>query len=360
MTLLSEHTDYAYAVGRIRALECKLLDRPSLVRLLDEPLPGVCRILEEHGYPQIGEICGGMPEDRAESFISEVFADFKDQCLANCFKELAQLSVHPEITSLLPLRYDCLNLGWILKAKAAKEKTPRLFRCGTVAPDVLERMVAEEGVDLTGLLKEAYDHAFPLIEAGADVRLIGCRTIAAYWRHFLRVARASGLEFLRLLATYHIDGVNLSTLVRLKHDGEASLSRLEEELVPAPAAQNEPGAPIWEPVGLEPLSKEFYRRAWGESVEMLSSLLGGTHYERASIEAMSGGTFDSLVFDKELDNLIAKLAREARVATFGVEPLFAYGIAREVEVSNLKILLGGRGVGLKVERIQEELRYGYV
>ncbi len=53
------------------------------------------------------------------------------------------------------------------------------------------------------------------------------------------------------------------------------------------------------------------------------------------------------------------LAREARVATFGVEPLLAFGIAREIEITNLKILLGGRAVGLKPKQILEELRFGY-
>jgi len=93
MTYFSERTEYAYAVGRIRSLERALLDRSTLLRLLDEPLPGVCRLLEERGYPPVGEVCGGMPQDRDDSFISPQFADFKDRCLADTFAELERLQV---------------------------------------------------------------------------------------------------------------------------------------------------------------------------------------------------------------------------------------------------------------------------
>ena len=360
MTRLSEYSEYAYAVGRIRALENSLLERQSLNRLLDEPLPGVCRILEDHGYPPIGEICGGMPEDRDECFISNEFADFKDRCLADTFAELDRLSFHKDITCLLPLRYDCLNLAWILKAKATKEDVPRLFRCGDIEAEDLIQKVEEEGKDLDGVLSEAYREAIVLVESNAPVRLVANACMAAYWRHYLRVARDSGLEMLRLLACYQIDGDNLRRLIRFKSNDSSSLSDLEEELMPAAPSQSDSQPSRWEPIGLEPLGRDFFRRAWGETLESLVGLLTGSHYERAANEALIDGSFDPLVFDRELSNMIVSLLREARVATFGIEPLLAYGIAREIEVTNLKILLGGRAVGLKAESIQEKLRYGYV
>ena len=117
MTQLSERTEYAYAVGRIRSLEKHLLDHSTLVRLLEEPLPGVCRILEERGFPPIGDFCGSLPEGRDEVFISPEFSALKDRRLRDTFFEIAQLSKDRELTDLLPLRYDFLNLAWLLKAR---------------------------------------------------------------------------------------------------------------------------------------------------------------------------------------------------------------------------------------------------
>ena len=82
MTQLSEQTKFAYAVARIRALEHLLIDRTTMMRLLDEPLPGVCRILEEKGYPPAGDYCGSIPESGDEAFISPAFSKLKDTLLA--------------------------------------------------------------------------------------------------------------------------------------------------------------------------------------------------------------------------------------------------------------------------------------
>jgi len=360
MTELSERTEYAFAVGRIRALERDLLDRATLVRLLEEPLPGVCRILEEHGYPSATDTCGGMPEDRDATFYSPQFAKLKDQSLKSVFEEIASLSKHPEITSLLPLHYDALNLAWLLKAKAANTDPIRLFECGTIEIENLQRLIDDEGIDLPTPLREAYRAAIGLVDDVQNVRRIACIVIAVYWRHFLRVARASGLPFLRRIAARRIDSANLQTLVRLKREGSEQLTRLNEELLPAPPEAGELGAPNWEPVGFEPLPRSFFHRAWTEPLESLPAFLTGSAYQKAASEATAVSGFDDEAFERELDNLLGSTIRDARCATFGVEPLVAYGFAREIEASNLKILLGGRAVGLSPERIMEELRLGYV
>ena len=38
----SEKTTFGYAVSRVRALETRLIDRPTMLRLFEESLPGVC------------------------------------------------------------------------------------------------------------------------------------------------------------------------------------------------------------------------------------------------------------------------------------------------------------------------------
>ena len=163
MTQLSEQTQFAYAVGRIRALERLLIDKPTMLRLLDESLPGVCRILEERGYPPAGDYCGSIPESGDEAFISPAFSELKDTLLRRTFSEIKKLGNNSPVTKLLPLRYDCLNLAWILKAKLTGEPVPRLFYCGTITPDDLKVMVEDEGKRFEGLLRDIYQKGMNLI-----------------------------------------------------------------------------------------------------------------------------------------------------------------------------------------------------
>jgi V/A-type H+-transporting ATPase subunit C len=248
-----------------------------------------------------------------------------------------------------------------MKARATEEPVPHLFQCGTIKPDDLVAMVDEEGRRFEGLLKDLYRTLISLVDEDVSPRLIGAKAIALYWRHFLNVARNSDLPFLRELAVIHIDGINLSTFARLKVTNDAQLSTLLEELVPAEPRSGDPLPDLWEPVNLEPLDGAWFRKLWGEPIEALTQSLSGTRYESvATVATSTGKSFDGLAFDKELDNLVGRHIRESRTCTFGLEPILTFGIAREIEVTNLKILIGGRAVGLDKDTILGELRDSYV
>jgi V/A-type H+-transporting ATPase subunit C len=357
----SEKTSFGYAVSRVRALETRLIDRATMLRLLEEPLPGVCRLLEEKGYPPAGDYCGSIPESGDEAFISPAFADLKDTLLAETFKELKELGNNSAVTKLLPLRYDCLNLGWIMKARATQTPVPRLFNCGTVKPEALVQMIEQDGQNLEGCLKYVYQEVSELVLEESSPRLIGAKAGACYWRHFINVARREKLPFLKELAVLHIDGINLSTFAQLKQSKGAQLSTLLEELVPVPLKLDDPQPNLWEPANLDPYKASWFRKLWGEPIESLTLSLSGTRYESVANAATSTGEgFNALAFDRALDNLIGKHIREARTCTFGIEPVLAFGIAREIEITNLKILIGGRAVGLDRDTIMEELRSSYV
>ena len=159
----------------------------------------------------------------------------------------------------------------------------------------------------------------------------------------------------------HIDGINLSTFARLKSSEGEQLSTLLDELVPAEAKMGDPQPNLWEPGYMEPYKASWFRKLWGEPIEALSASLSGTRYEAAASAATATGNgFNGRIFDRELDNLVGRHIAETRTCTFGIEPVLAYGMTREIEITNLKILIGGRAVGLDKETIMEELRYSYV
>ena len=222
-------------------------------------------------------------------------------------------------------------------------------------------MIEQDGKNLEGCLKYVYREISTLMLEDVSPRLIGSKAAACYWRHFINVARKEELPFLKELAVLHIDGINLSIFARLKLSEGAQLSTLLEELVPVALQINDPQPNLWEPANQDPYKASWFRKLWGEPIESLALSLSGTRYESVANAATSTGEgFDALAFDRALDNLIGKHIREARTCTFGIEPVLAFGIAREIEITNLKILIGGRAVGLDKETIMEELRYSYV
>jgi V/A-type H+-transporting ATPase subunit C len=247
-----------------------------------------------------------------------------------------------------------------MKARATGEQIPRLFSCGTIPADKLIRLVDDEGNQLDGVLKKAYIQIMKKMEDSPSPRIIGAVAAACYWRHYLNVARQSGLPFLQELAVINIDGINLSAFARMKASDRGNLNSLNEEFVPAPAEPEDVGVDLSAPIHLAPIEAGWFRKQWGEPLESMVSALSGTKYGKAASVAAAGESFDRRIFDRELDNLVATHLRECRTAAFGIEPVLAYGVAREIEISNLKILIGGRAVGLDKEVILDEMRYSYV
>ena len=52
--------------------------------------------------------------------------------------------------------------------------------------------------------------------------------------------------------------------------------------------------------------------------------------------------------------------KTAKYESFGIAPIAAYWLAKEVEIDNLRIILLGKKVGLPAEDIIERLREPYV
>ena len=64
-------------------------------------------------------------------------------------------------------------------------------------------------------------------------------------------------------------------------------------------------------------------------------------------------------WERECDNAMVKLVRQARKISLGPEPVFGYMFGREVEVRNLRIILSGKQSLIPEHEISERLRESY-
>lgn len=65
-------------------------------------------------------------------------------------------------------------------------------------------------------------------------------------------------------------------------------------------------------------------------------------------------------FEKYVDDYLMDLIKETNSINYGAEVIFAYLIAKEVEIKNLRLVLVGKVNDLPFEFIKERLREVYV
>ena len=105
----ANETVYAYAVGRVRALETRLLDKGKLERMV-EAASGeeALKVLSETDYANLV----------AEQASIYDFENILQKEIVNVFSLMRKISPQPSLTDLLSLKYDVHNLKVLLKANA--------------------------------------------------------------------------------------------------------------------------------------------------------------------------------------------------------------------------------------------------
>ena len=104
---IKQNTKYAYAVGRIRALETRLLDRTAMGRLLEaESAQELLKMLSEGEYEQaLSSI------DKAEDFETALNIERE-----RIYTLIDELTLDPQLTQIFRVRWDFHNLKVLLKS----------------------------------------------------------------------------------------------------------------------------------------------------------------------------------------------------------------------------------------------------
>ncbi|MDI6691813.1 MAG: V-type ATPase subunit [Anaerosomatales bacterium] len=332
---------YGYAVGRVRALETRVLRDPTYERLVDAPTFGEqLRILSDTVYGQYLE--GAQTADDVERGI--------ERALESVYELVAELGLPESMVRFFRVRHDFANLRARLKADVLGASVERdLSSLGTVPIEVVTGPVRELPEPLRRVAAEALE-ALAALDADAERRGTEVSTLAkletvdrvverAEYAELASLARASKSDFLGEYVALSVDLANVKRVIRAKRRG-AALAEVEPSLLDG---------------GRVPRTR--LAAAYALPLEELAERLASEHALRG-VQAEDLLALDRL--DVATDALAVRMMRAGRAVPLGAEPVVAYVLAREAEVRQLRVLLIGKLAGLGTEELRARLRKVYV
>ena len=341
-TSAKENTKYAYAVGRLRALETRLLDGTAISRLLEaESAQEAVKMLSEGEY---------------ESALEDVrdAVDFESALnieMERIYSLIDELSLDPQLTKIFRARWDFHNLKVLLKSSFLEAigsgNDDILVRSGLISIDDMKAAIQpgdeQEGGELPDWIADALMDARAQYEEGQNPQMIDT-VIDNHLQDFLyREAADYPNSFLRGYLEAAIDLNNIKNFIRIKMLGEGA-RLLNMVLVPHGSLRN-----------------EVFLRHFDETVENFAAILSNTPYAGLVMEGIRKWTEEQSLaaFERLADDYLISYIKSAKYIVFGVEPLIGYLLAKENEMKLIRIIVIGKLNDLPMETIRERLRDTY-
>ncbi len=330
-------TKYAYAVGRIRVLETRLLDKGKLDRMLEaNTAEEALKVLAETSYSNY------------LADISEVY-DFETilkKEMAQIFVEFEKMSPQPEPVALMVLNYDFHNLKVLFKNKFLNVKNNDiLFPAGTIPLHQLKYAVEEENFrDLPEAMRRAGEKILEEFVVSRDPQVIDLYLDRTLFEMRLAASRETGSDFLEGLFQRQVDLLNINTFLRIRKMGRSG-EFLKKTLLPG---------------GL--IDRVLFLNLLDEGLEGLISELSTTLYSDIAGEGIRDWqeTETATRLEKLADDFITVYLQKGKSSPFGLEPLIGYLWAKQIEIKNIRLIMVGKTNGLPVGAIRERLRNVYL
>lgn len=333
MAKRSKDTDYLFLSTRIHVLERSLFTRERMNRMLDAPTnEEAAKVLVECGYPE-------MPVVDVDH-VNATLAAMRDKV----FEELYADAPDPKLIDVFKVKYDYHNVKTLLKAQAMGVDPGRLLvEAGRFpAAELAEKL---KGTTISGLpetVAAAIREAREVLNTTGDPQLSDFVLDRAYFQEMCSLAQGTGSAFLVGYVEKLVDVANLRSMVRVRRMGKRE-AYLKKTLF-------EGGS----------VSAHALLKMMEEGLD-LESIYGGTTLREAAAAgeaAVSGGSLTA--FEKACDNAIMAYVAEAKYVPFGEATVIGYLVARDSELTAVRIIMTGRLAGLAPEIIRERMRESYV
>lgn len=314
---------YGFAVGRIRVLETRLLDRTKLERLAEAA--DLAEALAQLGETEYGPLVasGLAPVEIAGAELARV----RDLVLG-----LAEGA--PEVDFLL-WRWDLQNLKALLRGE---EGRAALNGLGRYRPEEIAGWFAANDPKLPEFFAEARKAGEEALAKSGDPQLMDAAIDRLYYE--------SGAGFWRdrseLLAGYwgaRIDLTNLRTFVRAKRLGFAR-ERVSALLLPGGA-----------------VAREGFLALLGGSWEEIEAWWAGGPY--GAILGACGRLADLPALERACDDFLLERIKPAKAVPLGLEPVLGYYLGKEHETRLVNLILAAKTTRVPAARLKERLRDVY-
>jgi V/A-type H+-transporting ATPase subunit C len=327
--MMRERT-FAYAVGRIRALETKLLDNSQLERINEAA--DLTEALTKLGETEYAPVVAGLKQP--QQFEPALNAELGR--VARLVRELSGDA--PEFQVFLR-RYDLQNLKLILKKPTVAASG--LSNLGLWEPEwLLKRMAEGDLADFPPEIRQAVEEAQNAFSRSGDGQEIDRILDSAWFSYGSQILTAGISPLLTSWWAALIDLTNLRTFIRLRLIGMTPVD-FEKFFI----ANGQ-------------LSRDSFRELWEQPNEKVALWLAKTPYDQISGD--QAANLNSLSrLEREFDNYLISLMAAAKLNAFGIEPLIAYFLAKEQEVKVLRLILVGKINQVANAEIKERLRRAY-
>lgn len=321
-------TEYLYLSSMLAARSSRLLSRDRMERMLDAPsFAESAKMLTECGYADMSD----MDAKEVEAALARRRSDI--------LGELARIAPAPELVDIFRLKYDYHNAKVAIKAAAAGQDGAYLYSsAGRVAPELVAgACTSEEPVSIPTALMDAITEARAIMARTANPQSADIYLDKACYAEMADIAKGTGSGFLPGYVRFLIDSVNLKTAVRVIRMG-GDHAFLMGSLIPGG--------------NVDPELLTYAAAAGDFGSTYVSTPL--QEAAAAAAEAMKGGPLTS--FELLCDNAEARYLRSSGLAAFGEEPVVAYIVAAESEITAVRMILTGLLAGLSPDSIRERLR----
>lgn len=328
----TQDTDLAYAVGKIRALEKKMIGYNTFLQLTESSLTEIKRILEDSGYNGDDiEIAVEQDLKNNKKWISDI---------------LSRYEKYKGLKNLLLLYYDINNLKKKLKLKILEKKGNLQYELKFDNIGLL----SEERMDL--ILKEKSfksDYAKVIINyVKQALKIEDPATIENLMdKMFLEIVNETlnglKIDFFSFYFKIYVDILNIKNIVRFK------ILQKDYEIFKK----------YYFDYGTIKISdiKGFYNKNLEEIIEIFRAK-DFYYVIKEGIDFWFKKNEISF-FDKLCDDYLTGIARQGKLLSFGVEPVICYLIGKLIEYKNILILINLKKLKYTPEKIKGVIRKTY-
>jgi len=342
-------TNYIYASAKIRALEPLILDETDIERMVDAPdIKSAFKVLNDTDY--------------GDNLLDVQPAEYRDALRAD-FQELHDFlqRVTPEgrLFELILLDRDFVNLRLFFKAKYFNIDIEKFVKENVIyAPNHLKDFVFENHIHspetmqayLTEQKGQTLDQEIKDVIYQIDKKIndktrpdqIDSWLTQKYFDLKQELAKEIGSGFIKKYIKMEIDCANILMWLRLKRLGKDQ-EEAKQKLIRRGNADYKRLITMYNE---EPRAIKFFINA---------------NFDQKVVEAFDKFCDDNNLFEleREMEDYKVRYSRLAKRYSYGPEVIFAYYLAKQNAITNIRIILTGKLNNLPTESIKQTLREVY-
>lgn len=330
-SISSHDVRYAFASGRVRALETKFVGKQRMERLAEaKDVDEALRLLSDTVY---GENLDQIEESGYETFLRREEA--------RVLELVDSLSLDPALGDVLRLEYDFNNLKVLLRESFSAKDLSRLYMdLGKYPVDELKEALANETVErMPHPLGEAASRAIAAWTDTSDPTEVDTAVDRVMFAHFLNVSKDHNVPYLEALTRVKIDLANIRTFLRARYIGlePRAFARL---VYPGGRTKTEYLTDTYQ-LPIEEVLSRFQFSPYRPVIEKGASAL---EKENSFVP-----------LEREIDSYVVSFLKLSKYFTFGFEIVMAYALIKKNEIMTLRLILAAKEKDMPAESIKERI-----